>query len=44
MTFDNQTLCLSEWSEKTGIKEATIKARIDILGWSIEKALNTPVK
>lgn len=42
--FDGNTKCLSEWSEITGIKAETIKSRIDILGWPIDKALTTPVR
>lgn len=32
-----------EWSEITGISNKRIHARIKILGWTVEKALTTPV-
>jgi hypothetical protein len=44
LTFNGQTLTLKEWSDKTGIKRQAIHARIDRRGWSVEKALTTPVR
>jgi len=44
LTFKGETKCLKEWSEKTGFSSAAIKARIDDLGWSIEKALTKPLE
>jgi hypothetical protein len=44
LTFNNETLTVKEWSEKTGIKRQAIHARIDRRGWSVEKALTTPVR
>lgn len=35
---------LVEWSEKLGIKRATLYARLDKLNWSEEKTLTTPTK
>lgn len=35
---------LSVWSEETGIESSLIAARIDRLGWSIERALTQPVR
>ena len=32
------------WAEKTGIKESTIRARLTILGWPIERALSKKVR
>lgn len=40
LTHLGQTKCLSEWSEITGIKSSTIRARIKS-GWSVENALTT---
>lgn len=31
---------LTQWSDETGISEATIRARIDELGWNTEKAIS----
>jgi len=41
--YNGKTQCLAAWSEETGIHAHTIGDRID-RGWSIEKALTTPVK
>lgn len=42
-TLGKETHTLSEWSEITGIGRSTISARILKLGWSVEKALTTPL-
>jgi hypothetical protein len=42
LTHDGRTLCLAEWAEVTGIKEATIRSRLDVLGWDIASALTIP--
>jgi hypothetical protein len=39
ISFNNQILNLSEWSDITGIKPSTISKRIDKYGWPIEEAL-----
>jgi hypothetical protein len=36
-------MLLIEWSEKTGISQELIRARIDRCGWSVQEALDTPV-
>gem|GEM_PF-6064465 len=41
ITHGDQTYTITDWSRKTGFKEATIRARIDA-GWSIEEALTHP--
>lgn len=41
--FNGRTQYLFQWSTETGINSATILSRIRD-GWSIEKALTTPVK
>lgn len=41
--FDDKNRCLTEWSEITGIKMGTLRKRIVVLGWPIEKALTEPV-
>ncbi|KKK59795.1 hypothetical protein LCGC14_3030790 [marine sediment metagenome] len=43
-TYNGKTQCLSAWAEETGIAYWTLCARINKLGWSIEKALTTPVR
>lgn len=44
ITAFGETKNLSKWARETGIPLTTIKARIDRLGWSVEKALSKPVK
>jgi len=43
ITLNGETKTLAEWSEITGMKKDTIKARINTYGWSADKALNTPL-
>jgi len=38
------TKTISDWSKITGIGASTIQARINRLGWSIEKTLQTSQK
>lgn len=42
ITHDGKTMSLAEWSRLTGVKAATIRARLDV-GWSVAKALTTPI-
>ena len=42
--FNGERKTLSQWGETTGINPDTIQARIDYRGWSVEKALTTPVR
>ena len=42
--YNNKTQSLTEWSKETGIPFNTLQARIVTLGWSIDKALETPVR
>ena len=41
--FNGKTQCLIIWAEETGINESTIRYRLNC-GWSIKKALTTPVR
>lgn len=43
LTYNGITLCLTEWSEKLGISYSALESRI-LRGWSIEKALFTPIR
>jgi AraC-like DNA-binding protein len=38
-TFEGETLCLSDWARKLGIKRSTLERRIRTYGWPLEKAL-----
>lgn len=44
LEFRGVSKTMSQWSDYTGISVATIYARLNKLGWSVEKALTTPVK
>ena len=44
VTFRGETLPLGKWAERLGLPYKTILARINIGGWSAERALTTPVK
>lgn len=43
LTHDGETLSLSEWAERLGIKSKTLRARLDDHLWPIERALTTKV-
>ena len=43
ITHNGETYTLAEWAEIKSIKQATISSRLK-RGWSIERALTTPVK
>jgi hypothetical protein len=43
LTFNGQTLSVDEWSNKTGISAAQIRARI-IRNWTLERALTQPMR
>lgn len=42
-THDGLTMCATEWARRLGIKPATVSARL-FDGWTIERALTTPVR
>lgn len=44
LTYKGKTQTLIEWSKELGIKRTTICMRLNDLGWSVEKALETPVR
>lgn len=44
LTWNGITHNLSEWAERVGIDRSTIEKRLDDHGWSVEKALSTPVR
>lgn len=43
ITYNSETLTISQWARKIGLKPSTLNARIKS-GWSIEKALTTPLQ
>jgi hypothetical protein len=40
LTYEGVTLTLAEWSRKTGIPYSRLRARINLLGWPVGKALD----
>lgn len=42
IAFHGEVLCLAEWAARAGIHRRTIARRLDVLGWSLERALTTP--
>lgn len=44
LTHDGLTLCMSEWAERVGIGNDTLFRRLSVYGWSVERALTTPVR
>lgn len=44
LTFAGRQQCVSAWSQETGIPIRTIRSRLDRSGWTVDKALSTPVK
>jgi hypothetical protein len=44
ITFHGETRTLSQWSRITGINPTTLMNRVGRLGWSTERALNTPAR
>lgn len=44
LTFAGITLSIGKWANRLGMQRRTLGNRIDRLGWSIERALTTPVE
>ena len=43
LTYKGQTLTFTQWEEKLGLYKGALRDRIDRYGWSVIKALETPV-
>lgn len=43
VTYNNETHTLSQWSEIVGIKPSTLRQRINVYKWPIERALTEPI-
>lgn len=41
ITYDGETMCLSEWAKRIEISRTALRARLDS-GWPVERALTTP--
>jgi len=44
LTFQGKTLILTEWAEIVGLPVGTLWRRIKTRGWTVEKALTTPLR
>ena len=43
VTVGDETLCVAEWSRRFGVPHDTIWRRMNVMNWSAEKAVTTPV-
>lgn len=43
ITFMGVTKCRADWADDLGISRTTLRGRLDRHGWSVERALTTPV-
>lgn len=43
LTHNGETMCLTEWARKLGMKPKTLRARIFDHKWDVSKALSEPV-
>jgi hypothetical protein len=43
ITFQGTRLPLTQWAKRAGISYVTLSLRMDLLGWSVRKALTTPL-
>lgn len=41
-TFGSESLLIAEWAERLNIPSTRIWARLNVLGWTVERALTTP--
>ena len=44
ITFRGVTLSAKDWGKRLGFDGGTLRARLDVQGWSIERALTTPLR
>lgn len=44
LEFRGQTKCMAEWCEELGLKTSTVCRRLNHCGWSVDRALSTPVQ
>ena len=43
LTHNGETLTISEWGRRLGIHRETLRRRLTVYGWSVHRALSTPV-
>ena len=44
LTYNGETMSMSDWADRIGIPYGTLRSRIYILGWDDERAITTPVR
>ena len=44
VTAFGETMTISQWSDKFGIPDRTIAARLNLLGWDAERAVSEPTR
>lgn len=44
LTFCGKTQLAAQWADELGIKRYTLYARLNHYGWTVERALTTPVR
>lgn len=42
ITYQNETLCMTDWAQRLGIHPATLSNRLNRSGWSVERAFTEP--
>lgn len=43
ITYDGRTQCIAAWEEELGFKHGTLWMRVNKYGWSVDRAIETPV-
>ena len=43
LTHNGETLTISEWGKRLDINRETLRRRMNVYGWSVHRALSTPV-
>lgn len=44
LTYNGETMSMSDWAERIGIPYGTLRSRVYILGWDDERAITTPIR
>lgn len=44
LTYDGKTMTVSQWAKEIGVNRSTLSHRINERGWTVERALTTPVR
>ena len=40
--FNGEKKCITEWAQSTGVRKDTLRRRVCVYGWTVERALTTP--